>query len=76
MKSSALAAIRLRFVLRLARVSRALNNVAPAVCQQLCFFGGMAAITYGAWMIYRPAGPIVGGALAMWIATAISQERR
>ncbi len=76
MKNSTLAAIRLRLALRLARFTRGLNQITPAVCQQVFFFGGMAAITYGAWLIYRPAGPLVGGALSMWIAAAISQERR
>lgn len=32
-------------------------------------FAGCASIAYGAWTIYRPAGFIVGGVLAVAIAT-------
>jgi hypothetical protein len=47
----------------------------PAVLEKVLFFGGMAAVVYGCWMIYRPLGPLVGGALSVWLGMLISVER-
>ena len=47
----------------------------PAVLEKVLFFGGMAAVVLGCWMIYRPLGPLVGGAAAVWLGMLISVER-
>ena len=75
-KKSTLAHLKLWLGLRALRANRAFNDLLPVACQELFFFGGMAAIVYGSWMVYHPAGPFIGGAMAMWIATAISAERK
>lgn len=37
----------------------------------LMFFAGLASITYGCWMVYKPLGPMMGGVLvvsmALWL---------
>lgn len=71
----ALAAFRLKSALRLSRVGRSLAPIPPMVCEKVFFFGGLGAIAYGCWMVYRPAGPIVGGLICFWLATLISGER-
>jgi hypothetical protein len=38
-------------------------NHATGLLLEAAVLGGAAAITYGAWEIYRPAGPIMGGLL-------------
>ena len=35
---------------------------------------GAAAITFGAWSVYRPAGWIVGGALALVAAVLLGRS--
>jgi hypothetical protein len=47
----------------------------PAALERVLFFGGLAAIVAGCWMIYRPLGPLVGGALSVWISMLMSLER-
>jgi len=47
----------------------------PAVLEKVLFFGGMAAVVCGFWMIYRPPGPLVGGGLVIWLGMLISVER-
>jgi len=49
--------------------------IVPAVLEQVFFFGGMASISYGAWMVYHPLGPIVGGISGVWISFLISADR-
>lgn len=75
MKTSNFAAVRLRMVLRLSRLGRAIAPIPPLVCEKALFFGGLMAITWGCWMVYRPAGPIVGGLLGVWLAVLINAER-
>jgi len=45
----------------LAKISAAL----PALMVDLAGLAGAGAVAYGAWMIYPPAGFIVGGALVL-----------
>lgn len=55
----------------------ALRNGARKVPSGLCDlagFGGAALISYGAWLVYAPAGFIVGGSLL--IAFAMLAGRR
>ena len=47
----------------------------PVVLEKVLFFGGLAAVVCGCWMIYRPLGPLVGGGLAVWLGMLISVER-
>ena len=75
MKPSPLAALRIRAVLRLSRLSRAVAPIPPLVCEKLFFFGGLAAITWGCWMIYHPLGFVVGGMFGFWLSMLISIER-
>lgn len=56
-------------------LAAACRKQTPAVLEKVLFFGGMGAIVCGCWMIYRPLGPIVGGAIAVWLGMLISVER-
>jgi len=42
---------------------RALGPPMGALVETLSLLGGAALVAYGAFEIYRPAGPIVGGVL-------------
>lgn len=47
-------------------ISAALRAISPALAALLeaaLLLAGGAAIAYGAWEVYRPAGPITGGVL-------------
>lgn len=44
----------------------------PKLIPDVLALAGTAAITYGAWCIYRPAGWIVGGALLIAGAVVVS----
>jgi hypothetical protein len=35
---------------------------------ELVFFGGVIAVSLGAWAIYPPAGLLTGGGLLVWIS--------
>lgn len=39
------------------------------------FFGGLASVTVGCWMVYHPLGPLAGGGLAVWVSMLASMER-
>ena len=40
----------------------------PATVQHLLFVGGLTAISWGAYMIYRPLGSITAGVIAISLA--------
>lgn len=42
-----------------------LLSAAPALVCDLAGLAGGAAVTYGVWSIYHPAGWIIGGGLAL-----------
>lgn len=42
---------------------RALGPPLAALTEVLLLLLGAALVAYGAWQVYRPAGPIVGGTL-------------
>lgn len=44
----------------------------PSVARDLLGLGGLTAITYGAGLIYRPAGFIVGGLFAVTAAALLA----
>jgi hypothetical protein len=52
------------------------SQVVPLIFEQGLFFGGIGAISFGAWMIYKPLGPIVGGAFGVWVSFLIAAERK
>ena len=47
----------------------------PGVVEHGLFFGGLASVTVGCWMVYHPLGPLVGGGLAVWVSMLASMER-
>ena len=61
--------------IHLLRFNRIISTMTPAVLQQVLFFGGLAAMAFGFWMVYRPLGPIVGGGFSLWVAVLIALER-
>jgi len=70
------AAVARQFTRANLRLRRALSSIVPLVAENVLLFGGMAAVTYGCWMIYHPLGPIVGGLLATRVAFMIEAERQ
>ena len=44
-------------------IATALSSVLPAVADVAVLLAGGALLSYGAWLAYKPAGFIVGGAL-------------
>lgn len=40
-------------------------KILAVIARDVLGFAGMAAIAYGAWLIYQPAGLITAGALAV-----------
>ena len=49
----------------LRRLAAAVRRAAPHVILDLAGFCGAGSIAYGAWLIYVPAGFLVGGVLMM-----------
>ncbi|WP_176936690.1 hypothetical protein [Bradyrhizobium brasilense] len=47
---------------------------APHVAFDMVGFAGAGAIAYGAWLIYVPAGFLVGGTLAMAISILVGRK--
>jgi hypothetical protein len=66
----------LRWRAGIRRVRRAIAAIVPGIFENALFFGGLAAIAYGCWMIYKPLGPIVGGVFAVKVAFLIAAERK
>jgi hypothetical protein len=54
----------------IARVGLALQSFAIG----LMFFAGLASITYGCWMVYKPLGPMMGGVLAVSMALWLARK--
>jgi hypothetical protein len=57
-----------------ARTGRAIASRTPHVIADGLGFAGAGAIAYGAWLIYVPAGFLVGGALAMALSVLIGRK--
>ncbi len=57
------------------RLKKALAPIPPLVFEQLFFFAGLGAITYGCWLVFKALGWVVGGLIGVWLATMISAER-
>lgn len=47
----------------LATAVRAIAAAVPGLVRDLAGLGGVGLVSYGAWLIYPPAGYIVGGSL-------------
>ncbi len=45
-----------------------MKKIAENIVQAILFFGGIGSISIGVWLIYHPAGYIVGGLFAIGIA--------
>ncbi|MGJ5149857.1 hypothetical protein [Bradyrhizobium sp. HKCCYLR1023] len=45
--------------------ARVVARRVPHLANDICGFAGAGAIAYGAWLIYVPAGFLVGGALLL-----------
>jgi hypothetical protein len=58
----------------LGRTGRAIASRVPHVIADGLGFAGAGAIAYGAWLIYVPAGFLVGGALAMALSVLIGRK--
>jgi len=56
------------------RALAAIGRVAPHVIADGMGFAGAGAIAYGAWLIYVPAGFLVGGALAMALSILFGRK--
>lgn len=63
-----------RVLLGLGEVVRLVARALPILVCDLAGFAGMAAIAYGAWLIYRPAGFLVGGVLLIAAAMLFGQR--
>lgn len=46
----------------LRRSAAVVANALPGLVRDTLIFGGLAALGYGAWMAWEPAGPMVVGA--------------
>lgn len=55
---------------------RAIGRALPGTIVDAAGLAGVASISYGAWLIYVPAGFIVGGALLLIGAVRISTISR
>jgi hypothetical protein len=47
--------------------------VTPALAIDLAGIGGISSIAYGAWLIYPPAGYIVGGCIVVTIVILVAR---
>ena len=61
---------------RLKTFLAACRNIRAYTFEHLMFLGGLAAIAYGAWMIWHPLGPVVGGWFALKVSFLVSAERQ
>lgn len=53
---------------------RAFARDALDVAREALGVGGIVAITYGGWLIYKPAGFIIAGAFALAICVLLSRR--
>lgn len=65
----------LRFAGRCARLAWAfLTAVVPSLAIDAVGIAGAAAISYGTWEVYRPAGIIVAGILMLMFALVMARR--
>lgn len=46
-------------------IARGIAGAVPALLRDVSGLAGAVGISYGAWLVYQPAGFIVGGALLL-----------
>ena len=56
-------------------ISRAVADRMPVLLEKGLFFGGICTVSIGFWMAWRPLGPIVGGAIAIYLGIQAALER-
>lgn len=56
------------------RLDVQVREIAAYSFEHALFIGGHAGMAYGAWMIWHPLGPLVGGWFAVKIALIISSR--
>jgi hypothetical protein len=66
--------IRARFIA--AAIGRGVGRIVPPVMMNVLFFGGLGAISYGAWLFSRPLGFVIAGVCAIITAFLISAESK
>ncbi|HZT29509.1 MAG TPA: hypothetical protein VFA33_06480 [Bryobacteraceae bacterium] len=59
----------------LAAFRKACQKRMPATMENVLFFGGLASVVGGCWMVWHPLAPLVGGGLAVWVSMLASMER-
>jgi hypothetical protein len=60
---------------RVAEVAGWLSGRALVVVPTIPGLAGSALVSYGAAMVYRPAGFITGGAFLLWLGTEMNRRR-
>jgi hypothetical protein len=66
--------LRPKFFTALAGLRRSLARGVPHVLADGLGFAGAGAIAYGAWLIYVPAGFLIGGALGMALSVLFGRK--
>lgn len=61
---------------RLTILRDACKSVSAYTFEHFLFLGGLAAIAYGAWMIWHPLGPLIGGWFGLKLSFLVSAERK
>jgi hypothetical protein len=61
---------------QLAAAVRATASAVPGLLRDLAGLSGVGLVAYGAWLIYPPAGFIVGGSLLIVGALLLALGRR
>lgn len=56
--------------------ARGVFAVVPVVIRDLAGLGGAGLVAYGAWLIYVPAGFIIGGVLLILAAVLAARAQR
>jgi hypothetical protein len=59
---------------RLRKACGAIGRRAPHAINDALGFAGAGAVAYGAWLIYAPAGYLVGGMLAMALSVLAGRK--
>lgn len=52
-----------------------MKALALSALSLLCYFGGLGALVYGCWLVYRPAGWIVAGLLIFGLSLLMDRAK-
>jgi hypothetical protein len=58
------------------KIRTATIRVSPTILSHLLYLGGLAAVARGFWMLRPWIGFVIGGLLAVWLATQIDAESK